>query len=167
MDIFQIKLKVLRDSLYDKENILTAILGITENLEAVYNALLTVDPSDAENLRSMINEMNAQKQALIDQVISNDSAFQTIFGELNSNPDEFDENCRLNKVIIEDMQKEIRALTDLDMKIRLNEKRNEIMARGLTGHARKPVVDIPKESPRRLIEAYQRNTRLGKLKKRT
>ena len=166
MNEFATKLKILRDALLNKEQILKAILGICENQESVYVAMQDISKENSGELRALLNGLNIEKQSLIDDVNASDSGFTKLYAELSADSDTFVAKCRENAETVEEMQELVEIVTDLDVKIRLCERRNEELAKNILRNytQQAPAIDIPKTMPNKLMKTYQQNTQLKKKK---
>lgn len=147
MDEFETKLNILYDALIKKEDALSQILAITENQAA----LLAEDHNGAE-AAAFFKEMNVEKQRLIDTVLDGDGVFERIFGSLGG---EFDERAAYFKPLVKRLQDKIKDVVDLDVKIRLQEDRNN--AQITSAVKQKPRIDVPKASKGYMLSQYRKN----------
>ena len=147
MDDFEIKLKILSDGLDKKADSLNQILNITENQRTILEGEHTAEAM------TFFKEMNSEKQNLIDLVLCCDEVFETIFKEINSC---FDEKAPAYKPLISVLQEKIELVTDLDVKIRLQESNN----RELTVKIQQtPKINVPKASKNYMMKQYENNKR--------
>lgn len=151
MNSFEIKLEVLADTLDKKQDILQQILTITENQESILIAEKDAPEAELASLSSMFLQMNDEKQKLIDKLLSSDTFFENVFREIS---DDFEARAEAHKPIIGKMQASIRRVTDLDVKIRLQEQRNRDVMQ-----FEKPAktADFTKASRSYMIKQYEKN----------
>ena len=86
IDEFEAKIQVLIDIVSDKNTKLNQVLNITLNQET----LLKV-PEPTEEISQLFNQMNTEKQVVIDEVLDGDEVFNKIFEGL----DDFEEKAPL------------------------------------------------------------------------
>jgi hypothetical protein len=148
-------LKVLQDGLKKKSSALTEILSITENQKTVIESELPLD-----GVREMIFGMNEEKQAAIKIVKDCDDMFEKMLKEIGP---ELEAQQDLYKPQVEILQKRIRTVMDLDVKIRVTEEENNKLldarrsveipqAHGQSGI--KPKVAMPMDSAK-VLNAYK------------
>lgn len=98
-----------------KIQILSQILVITENQNIVFKGF------NDDSINELINMSYDEKQSLINELVNIDSMFLEIFqsfsGSLNKNKYVFEQE-------IINIQNKIQQITDIDLKIRLQEEKN-------------------------------------------
>ena len=116
MDAIEVELKVLIECLKKKEKALSQIVSITENQGFVLASGLA-----HEEIYSFFMQMNSEKQDSIQVVKQCDEVFENVLQKvgpiLDENPSQFTEQVR-------SMQDLIRAVMDLDIRIRVGEDEN-------------------------------------------
>ena len=106
----------------NKIRCLSQILTITENLETLYQNL----GDDGEwggmpDGKSIMDEMNKEKQKLIQQVHQEDLQFNATFNNLGG---DFEKEAAAHGPLVKLLQKKIAAVMDLDEKIKTQENQN-------------------------------------------
>ncbi len=126
----EMKLKMLIQLLNDKESALEQILVICENQETLILSLNTEEPNCQENQenRDFYALMNTEKQSLIDVVIQRDEIFQTVFSEISPMLETI---AQSHRELLLTIQEQIKRVTNLDAKIRVQEARNRSLVSGL------------------------------------
>ncbi len=149
MEDFKTIFNILAEILDKKLGALVQILSITENQQLVLQSL-----GQLENAAEIFHGMNEEKQRLIPTVIDCDSTFQSIFERFH---DIIDEEADNHKLLVNDMQKRIKAVLDLDIKIRVQEEKNKtILATGKSSTSmNKTKIDSLKISKKNLLEQYK------------
>ncbi len=139
------RLSLLLDILKKKRKVLELILSISENQNVVLHSL------DYNTASSYFSEMSSEKQTHIDEVLSCDSVFQSLFEDikdvLDVIPPEF-------KPLIAGIQAEIKAVMDLDIKIRVQEEKNKEQFDKLTKIS-KPLNALKKDY---VLDKYKENS---------
>ncbi len=143
-----VKLKMLIKLLVEKGAALQQLLTICENQETLILAL-SADEPDLEGGRLMHREMNNEKQRLIDVILQKDEIFQTVFGEISG---DLDAIAKTNRELLVAVQDNIKTVTDLDAKIRVQEARNRDMLKKL-----QKKVDVTPISKKHIIGEYAKN----------
>lgn len=146
---FGIKLEILSEALGKKEEALNQILAITENQATV---LESIDETD--QWRSFIAAMNEEKQKHIDIVLNSDEVFEGIFREFGG---DFEEYAPRYKETVHKLQEQIKAVTDLDIRIRVYEDKNKNAAGNKTDA--KVKINVPKASKSYILKQYTSNNR--------
>jgi hypothetical protein len=158
MDWLRAQLNILADGLNKKEQALREIVNITENQGTVIESGLS-----AEETRAFLTQMNREKQQLIKTVLQCDSMFETVLKEagpaLDAAPD-------ASKPQVAELQKRIRRVMDLDVRIRVYEEKNNALQKGLHTDAPPPAAGkqqvqaqpLPTDA-NRIIGAYAKNSR--------
>lgn len=144
MDANAVKLKILLDLIGKKKGLLSQILVICENQEA----LLAAERS--EEYDKLFIDMGSEKQLLVNDVTDTDTFFQKIFSELG---EDFERISNENKDVIKSLQEHVMTVTELDAKIRLTEGRNRdkiARTRAMPGQR-----DISEALKRQLLEHYR------------
>lgn len=108
-----IQLKLLSDILNKKFSILQEILSITENQGVILKSM----PNEKEMFFSMFNE----KQIRIDNINSGDEIFNRMFGTLM---EKIKAEKTSYKTYIAEMQKCVKTIMDIEIKIKLQERNN-------------------------------------------
>ena len=142
---FSLKLNLLSDILERKKKALEQILNITENQEVVLNQ------GKSSELVDMFNEMAGEKQKYVEIVLQADILFQKTFGELKSY---FESMAEQHLKEIKILQTQISSIMDLDVAIRVKEKRNKELA-----DSRRSVhkIQTPKVSKNYMLQQYENN----------
>lgn len=112
-DELAVQLKLLMDILAKKLNILQEILSITEN----QGILLKSTPENRELFMDMFDE----KQVRIDNILAGDEIFNKIFMPLM---EQVKVQKSSYKSYIADMQRLVKSVMDLEIRIRLEERNN-------------------------------------------
>jgi hypothetical protein len=158
MDWLRAQLNILADGLNKKEQALSEIVNITENQGTVIESGLS-----AEETRAFLTQMNREKQQLIKTVLQCDSMFETVLKEagpaLDAAPDAY-------KPQVAELQKRIRRVMDLDVRIRVYEEKNNALQKGqnitapppVTGKQQVQAQPLPTDA-NRIIGAYAKNSR--------
>ncbi len=115
-------LNILLDILKTKRHFLLQILNLTENQEAILFISEKEGNAEMPELSMMFNEMNNEKQKLIDQVINTDNIFQSTFDQM---AEWFNEHAEMLKPQIKELQEKIKEVVDIDVKIRVQEQKNK------------------------------------------
>jgi hypothetical protein len=150
-----VQINILLEGLKKKEAALGEIVSITENQRTVIESGL-----ELPEVRNFLMEMNKEKQPLIDTVKNCDNLFESVLKEVGP---ELDANQHLYKNQVMQMQKLIRAIMDLDVKVRLMEEENNKLLMALmpvftqAGLAPKPKLLPPDNA--RVIKAYEQEKR--------
>ena len=148
-------LKILQDGLKKKSSALTEILSITENQKTVIESELPLD-----GVREMIFGMNEEKQAAIKIVKECDDMFEKMLKEIGP---ELEAQQDLHKPQVKILQEHIRAVMDLDVKIRVTEdennklmdvRRSVELPQSVAQSGIKPKVAMPMDSTK-VLNAYK------------
>ncbi|MCL2499656.1 MAG: hypothetical protein FWE90_04875 [Defluviitaleaceae bacterium] len=115
-DYMETQLSILLEGLINKEKALTEIVNITDNQRTVIESGLT--PTE---VRVFLTEMNKEKQQFIDRVKGCDTLFEAMLKDIGA---ELDARQHMYKPQVAELQKYIRRVMDLDVKIRLQEEDN-------------------------------------------
>ena len=116
MDEFEAKLQLLIDIVSEKNIKLEQVLNITTNQET----LLKIQDAPPE-ISTLITEMSAEKQKIIEAVIEGDEVFNNIFGSL----EDFEENAPRYKETVRRLQAVVKIAADMDVNIRIAEEKNK------------------------------------------
>ena len=147
---FPLKLNLLSDILERKKKALEQILNITENQEII------LEQEKSSEMVDMFNAMAAEKQKYVEIVIQSDNLFQKTFEEIKG---AFDTMAEHHLGEIKTLQTQIAAIVDLDVAIRVKEKRNkEISDVGRTVHK----IQAPKASKNYMLQQYAKNKKTNK-----
>ncbi|MCL2851895.1 MAG: hypothetical protein FWE20_02500 [Defluviitaleaceae bacterium] len=138
------KLNILLDLIVKKKGLLTQILTICENQEAILSA------ERNEEYDKLFIGMGAEKQVLVDEVVATDALFQKMFDEIGS---DFNLVGNENKNVIRGLQDQIMTVTELDTKIRLTENRN--LERIASVRAKQPQRSVNEVSKQQLLKQYK------------
>jgi len=149
------QLKLLIDILDKKADELSVILSITENQET----LLGQPPGSERS--SIFNQMTAEKQKHIDEVLSCDAAFQSIFDGIK---DKIENNQPEYREYLRTLQKKIEPVLDTDVKIRAQESKNRDFLQAQLPQApedgaviqKPPAAQTPDALKKRLLNQYKR-----------
>lgn len=142
---FPLKLNLLSDILERKKKALEHILNITENQEII------LGQEKSSEMVDMFNSMAAEKQKYVETVLQSDSFFQKTFEEIKV---AFDTMAEHHLKEIETLQTQIATIIDLDVAIRVKEKRNkEVVDAGRTMHK----AQTPKASKNYMLQQYAKN----------
>ena len=110
-------LKNLDNILNEKIQLLNQILNISEN-----QSMFILQLEDENSLNSYLSSSLKEKQKIIDRIKIIDDTFikkfESFGGELNKNKDFFKDELKK-------MQNKIQSITDLDIKIRIQEEKNK------------------------------------------
>jgi hypothetical protein len=145
----------MREGLLIKEKALLDILAITENQHTVVESVLPLS-----EIRSLVFDMNAEKQSAINTVIRCDDMFEAMLKEhgqeLERRQSEFTEQVGQIQVLI-------RRVMDLDVKIRVIEEENNkrLDARReleIPSAAFKQKSTIP-TSHKKVVQAYENSSK--------
>ena len=155
MDQSVAKLSILLDLIGKKVGLLSQILTICENQEAILVA------ERSEEYDKLFIGMGREKQLLVDEVITTDELFQKIFNEIG---EDFEAVGESNTEVIRKLQERIMGVTELDAKIRLAENRNlERLAQARTTYPKQGITEVSKQQ---LLEKYKSNDKKPKDKRR-
>jgi len=113
LDETKIQLKILLELLDKKKKILEQIYTITENQYVIVNT----DENDMDLFDGMVKE----KHSLIEKVNEIDKHFLNIYNKISSI---IKQNPTIYKDIIKDLQDEIRDISKIDTKIKIQEEKN-------------------------------------------
>ncbi|HOA79554.1 MAG TPA: hypothetical protein PKK61_00620 [Defluviitaleaceae bacterium] len=113
LDETKIQLKILLELLDKKKKILEQIYTITENQYVIVNT----DENDMDFFDGMVKE----KHSLIEKVNEIDKHFLNIYNKISSI---IKQNPTIYKDIIKDLQDEIRDISKIDTKIKIQEEKN-------------------------------------------
>lgn len=136
-----------------KIELLNIILSITENQKIVF------EKNDNDDTKPFINIALEEKQKLIDEIVSIDNMFISIFegfnGELNKNRKFFKDDI----LIIKD---KIQQITNIDFKIRLKEEKNKnIQERNINSIANNiDKIKTLKVSKNHMLKKYMDNSKM-------
>ncbi|MCL2047225.1 MAG: hypothetical protein FWG87_00720 [Defluviitaleaceae bacterium] len=149
----QTHLKILQDGLKRKKAALTEILSITENQKTVIESELPLD-----SVREMIFGMNEAKQKAIQIVKDCDDMFEKMLKEVGP---ELEAQQEMFKPQVKILQDSIRAVMDLDVKIRVTEDENNKLLDARRGvelpqaqTGLKPKVTMPTDTAK-VLNAYK------------
>jgi hypothetical protein len=157
------QLNILADGLNKKEQALGEIVNITENQGTVLQSGLP-----EEETRAFLSQMNREKQQYIKTVIACDNMFEAVLKEagpaLDAAPEAY-------KPQVAELQKRIRRVMDLDVKIRVYEEKNNALQNTNHKATAQPATSVISQKPppsntpalppdaNRVIGAYVKNTR--------
>jgi hypothetical protein len=113
-------LRMLESVLFEKQDCLERILAISENQETVLRSGLS------PLAQAMYAGMSDEKQSLVDSALTTDIVFGTILKEIADIFEEMSPGC---KEMAERLQERIRNVAATDAMIRVQEARNEDLAR--------------------------------------
>lgn len=150
MTDIETKLAILKDILIKKKFALLQILSMTENQES-----LLIYDKDNEEVQNMFSEINVEKKGLIDEVISCDNMFQSMFKEI-SEPLSNESKDYRNYVI--ELQQLIKEVMEIDNNIREIEQRNKnyFVQKNINLN---PKILAPKVSKDYLLKQYKSNSK--------
>lgn len=114
LDETKIQLKILLELLDKKKKILEQIYTITENQYVIVNT----DENDMDFFDGMVKE----KHSLIEKVNEIDKHFLNIYNKISSI---IKQNPTIYKDIIKDLQDEIRDISKIDTKIKIQEEKKQ------------------------------------------
>lgn len=114
MRVLLTKLELLIDILEKKKEVLHTILALTEN-----QSTLLEQPSSIEILQAF-KEVSDEKQKWIEEVLTLDTVFNRTFSKIEG----FEEEAHAYKETIIKLQKLVEQVTDVDIKIRVIEQKN-------------------------------------------
>jgi hypothetical protein len=150
------QLAILLEGLINKEQALTEIVNITDNQRTVIESGLPIT-----EVRGFLMEMNKEKQQFIDRVKGCDNMFEAMLKEIGP---ELDARQHLYKPQVAELQKYIRRVMDLDVKVRVQEENNNNLLNELNPPV--PVQSGIKPKPKllptdnaRVIKAYENEKR--------
>ena len=143
MDKFLLHLRILDRILEKKINALIQILNITENQKTVLSG-----SSHDHSALLLYNGMRVEKQKLIDFINESDKVFEKTYREIS--PD-FTCKAHNHAGLVTRLQGRIKLVTDLDVRIRVQESRNNGLR--LSG---KRVLDN-KSARKRVARIYEKN----------
>ena len=130
-----------------KIEILNIILNITKSQHIVFK--------EDRNVDSFIDISLEEKQGLIDELINIDEMFLSIFegfkGALNQNKNIFKED--LKKI-----QNKIQQISDIDLKIRLQEEKNKQLINNNVNFNQEKIKTL-KVSKNEMLKKYMNNTK--------
>ena len=118
---FETKMAVLADILEQKKESLQAILIISENQENLY-----LSGVDVSQRRDFVLEMGKEKQKCIDQTITCDEMFQSIFDSISGI---FNSHAQHHPKAVKRLQDGIDEVLKLDVKIRAQEEKTKVVAK--------------------------------------
>lgn len=148
MSEIEVKLDILESSINKKIEILNQIYNITENQE------LFVKNLSGEEREEYLKSASEEKQKLIDEILKIDTVFISTFESFNGM---LNENRKLYRERILMLQEKIKAVMDIDVKIRVKEERNrQLFIPNNTINA--PVVKGLKANKSYILEQYAKNT---------
>jgi len=157
-DPMEVQLTVLLDGMKKKEQALTEIVNITENQRTVIESGLPI-----EEVRGFMVEMNKEKHFFIEQVKGCDNMFEAVLKEIGT---ELDEKQHLYKTQVGQLQAFIRRVMDLDVKVRVQEEKNNQMLTELFPPVQPPAQPGLRPKPKllptdnaRVIKAYEQEKR--------
>lgn len=147
------KLEILLDGLKKKQNSLKEIVNITNNQQVVIKSHLT----HAE-IMAFILEMNREKQQFIKIVKDCDNMFELLLKEVGPT---LDEQVNMYKPQVAELQKYIKQVMDLDVKIRvLEEENNKLIDEirpNFNGIKQKKVLSMDEQ---KVLKAYKEGSKL-------
>jgi len=155
-DPMETQLAVLIDGLKKKEAALNEIVGITDNQRTVIESGM-----EPQEVREFLLEMNKVKQGYIDTVKGCDDLFEKMLREIGP---ELDARQHLYKPQVAQMQKYIRSIMALDVKVRVQEEENNELLLKIsppmpTQSGLKPrPIPLPPDNAR-VIKAYEQEKR--------
>jgi len=144
---FESKLVLLQEILNKKFNALNFILSISENQEQLYLS----SPSDTR--RDFLSEMAKEKQKQIDEVLTCDAVFQSIFDGI---AEEFVEKGRIYSEQMQAIQTLIKKVLELDIKIRAQEEKSRLT---LKQNIEQPAVAIKSTNKNYILEQYRKQSK--------
>jgi len=150
------QLAILLDGLKKKEQALIEIVNITDNQRTVIESGLPV-----EEVRGFLMEMNKEKQQFIDTVKGCDNMFEAMLKDIGP---ELDASQHMYKPQVAQLQKYIRRVMDLDVKVRVLEEKNNTILNEIAPPipAQQGLKPKPKLLPTdnaRVIKAYEQEKR--------
>jgi len=156
MNHMETQLAILLDGLRNKEQALVELVNITDNQRTVIESGLPI-----EEVRAFLVEMNKEKQQYIDRVKGCDNMFESMLREVGP---ELDAKQHMYKPQVAEMQKHIRRIMDLDVKVRVKEDENNTLLNALAPavHEQPGLKPKPKLLPpdnARVIKAYEQEKR--------
>lgn len=111
--MFEAQIKILISILEEKAELLKVVLNITENQQAL------MDFGDySKEIRDLFTGLTLEKQENINIILENDEIFNSTFEKL----EDFENNAKNNRDLVKLLQGKVKAVTDLDMKLRLAEE---------------------------------------------
>ncbi|MCL1936049.1 MAG: hypothetical protein FWF57_06740 [Defluviitaleaceae bacterium] len=146
MNDFELKIKFLIDIAKQKIEILKNILNITINQKSL------LEPPFTDEIKEIFKLMNIEKFNLIEELKENDMAFANIFESLEN----FEENTKLNREIVKNLQKEINIVSEIDIKIRIVQEENEKLI-----FKKSKDTNIPVQSSK-ILNKYKQNFNFNK-----
>ena len=156
MSEIEAKLGILLDGLKKKEQALAEIVSITENQRTVIESGIPL-----AEVRAFIQEMNQSKQEFIQVVKDCDTMFENMLKEVGP---QLDARQDMYTSEVHELQKWIRRVMDLDVKIRVSEEENNRLIIALSpapppsqGLKPKPS-GLPMDSSR-VIKAYEQGAK--------
>lgn len=142
------KLKNLSNILNEKLELLSQVFNISKNQE-----MFLIQLKDEDTLNSYLSISLKEKQKIIERLKTIDDIFIKIFesfgGELNNNKDFFEED-------IKNMQDKIQKITDLDIKIRIQEEKNKPKFQNI---AQNKQIKTLKANKNYILQKYSENTK--------
>ena len=159
MTAMETQLALLLNGLRKKELALIEIVNITENQRTVIESGLPLP-----EIRTMMFEMNKEKQVHIDMVKGCDNMFEAMLKEIGP---QLDAQQDMYKPQVAELQTHIRRIMDYDVKVRVAEEQNNVLLsditpvgpqqQGLTPRAK----SLPTDSVK-VIQAYEREQNFRK-----
>jgi len=139
------RLQLLLDLLEKKTTELAQILGICENQEALLQIYSQGEYSE------MIVEMGREKQGLVDDILAGDSLFQKTFEEFAG----FEDAAAQHPGMLNQLQKAVMNVTELDTRIRLCEQRNNALLKAQRQQTQLSEKNISQAGKEQLIDKYK------------
>lgn len=147
MNNIKIKLDRLHYLLDIKEKFLIQVLNITENQEMFFRQL------KGKQKEEFLMQSLEEKHSIIKEVNEIDNEFLIIFNSFNGKLNEyikyFEEPILL-------MKRKIEKITDIDVKIRIKEEKNNIL---FLSSKPENKINIPKASKKYILNKYKENSR--------
>lgn len=116
MNEFETKINILTDIVIEKNEMLKVVLNISTNQKE-----LLISPNEVKEMQQIFMSMTLEKQKQIDQILESDKIFNQIFESLVN----FEDEAKQYKESVKKLQNAVKATTDTDMKIRLQEEENK------------------------------------------
>lgn len=149
MENLAVKLNILMDVTDKKLELLNSVYSITENQETILKT------EELPDKNSFLNESVDEKQKLIDEIITSDEVFQSMYDEIK---DELKSRTKEYSDFIFNLQIKVKEAIDLDVKIRVKEKYNSDLK------IFKPASKSHKASKKYILEQYTSQNNFGKKK---